>query len=500
MEAAKRERDVAARELDDAIRQAIRYLDGTNPSQRLVQQRISKINEREERLRRCHYTYCDKAKISVEDDEQKNYLSDKTDAAIDCTDKCTIFIDDLENELKFSLVTATNEEKLLEKEISRNQIESEVTVEEKFARDLMMKLNEILEMDITEEVMKLAKVYDEKLCESVDNLNKSWKLLISAYDSTAELDRLTNEKSGMKTTFQKTHSRAIVAIENFYADRQRALVERPVDDGRFPRRFSPASTSNPASLMVKPEKMKLPYFSGNIRNYARFKKNFKEIILPFYSDPIQQVYVIKENCLKGQAKILVENIEDMKAIWMRLDDKYGDKLDLVDVVIKDLENLPSMKINDDQKFIHLVDTLEKGLLDLEAIDATQEIANAYTVKMIETKISRQMYLSWLKVEDNIGDLDSNKSRFERIFGFLQKERRHRMRLMKRSPEVTGEKAALTYLKKQNSYGSRNENSKMNTIQKCLVHTNATHFTRKCRIFLEKSPEERAALVKEMKGC
>ena len=97
MEAAKRERDVAARELEDAVRQATRYLDGTNPSQRLIQQRISKINEREERLRRCHYTYCDKAKISVEDDVQMNYLSDKTDAAIDCTDKCTIFIDDMEN-------------------------------------------------------------------------------------------------------------------------------------------------------------------------------------------------------------------------------------------------------------------------------------------------------------------------------------------------------------------------------------------------------------------
>ena len=80
--------------------------------------------------------------------------------------------------------------------------------------------------------------------------------------------------------------------------------------------------------------MKLPVFSGNIRNYARFKKNFREIILPFYREPIHQVYVIKENCLTGQAKTLVENVEDMDAIWRRLDDKYDDTIDLVDVVIR----------------------------------------------------------------------------------------------------------------------------------------------------------------------
>ena len=88
--------------------------------------------------------------------------------------------------------------------------------------------------------------------------------------------------------------------------------------------------------------------------------------------------------MKGQAKLLVENIEDIEALWYRLDDKYGDKIDLVDIVIKDLESLSYMKVNDDPKFVQMVDTLEKGLVDLEAIGAREEIANAYTVKIIES--------------------------------------------------------------------------------------------------------------------
>ena len=46
-----------------------------------------------------------------------------------------------------------------------------------------------------------------------------------------------------------------------------------------------------------------------------------------------------------------------------------------------------MKSNDDLKSIQL--------LDLEVIDVHEEIANAYTVKIIESKIYRQLHLCWL---------------------------------------------------------------------------------------------------------
>ena len=61
-----------------------------------------------------------------------------------------------------------------------------------------------------------------------------------------------------------------------------------------------------------------------------------------------------------------------------------------------MEKIPVMKYNDDHMFISLVDILEKGLKDLEAIGVRHEIANAYTVKMVELKLNCPMYLAWLK--------------------------------------------------------------------------------------------------------
>ena len=73
MEAARREREVAWRELGDAIRQAERCLRSDNPTSRLVKQRMKRIDEQQENLRRRHYTFLEKAKLSVENEDEVAY-------------------------------------------------------------------------------------------------------------------------------------------------------------------------------------------------------------------------------------------------------------------------------------------------------------------------------------------------------------------------------------------------------------------------------------------
>ena len=88
----------------------------------------------------------------------------------------------------------------------------------------------------------------------------------------------------------------------------------------------------------------------------------------------------------------------MDAIWEKLVDRYGDKLPLVEVVIKELNETPALKGGEHRKFISMVDLLEKGLQDLDAIGAKSDIANAYVVQMLEGKLPSTLYLTWLKEE------------------------------------------------------------------------------------------------------
>ena len=267
---------------------------------------------------------------------------------------------------------------------------------------------------------------------------------------------------------------------------------------------------------IKPEKMKFPIFSGNIRTFARFKKDFSKIVVPFYADMFQTAYVMKESCLKGKAKSLVENIDDMDEIWKRLESKYGDKIDLVDLVISEINDVPSLKSNDDQKFIDLVDKLERGLIDLEAIDARRELANAYTVKTIERKLSRNVYMDWLKTEPGSDD------RFDKLFAFLVGERRRVEQLVRKNDtpkeiptkeksQRSGDGSFGTNTVQSNQNGDRRsatQDGQQNRQQNdgkivkntCLLHPSAAHFTRKCRAFLAKTTKERGDIIKKTQAC
>ena len=70
--------------------------------------------------------------------------------------------------------------------------------------------------------------------------------------------------------------------------------------------------------------------------------------------------------------------------------KYGDSIDIVDMVIEDIQKFQIPKQDIEVGFINLVDTVERGLLDLSAIDATSDIANAYTVNLLVKKLPKRI--------------------------------------------------------------------------------------------------------------
>ena len=75
------------------------------------------------------------------------------------------------------------------------------------------------------------------------------------------------------------------------------------------------------SLKLQP--MPLPKFDGEIREYPRFKDDFKNHVIPSISE-IQQPYVLK-SCLSGNPLEILKNVEyNIKEMWKRLDDKYAE--------------------------------------------------------------------------------------------------------------------------------------------------------------------------------
>ena len=92
------------------------------------------------------------------------------------------------------------------------------------------------------------------------------------------------------------------------------------------------------------EPIKRPTFDGNIGDYARFKKDFINQVLPEVNDDKNSAYVLK-SCLSKTPLEIVRNVDDdLASMWARLDEKYGKTSKFTDAVINKIKRFRSIKV------------------------------------------------------------------------------------------------------------------------------------------------------------
>ena len=174
---------------------------------------------------------------------------------------------------------------------------------------------------------------------------------------------------------------------------------------------------------LKIERMKLPTFSGKIRDYPRFKTDFQKYVAPSIKKG-SDAYILKEMCLKEEALELIKNVDDdTNAIWDRLDDRYGKASKLVDVIMYDIKTLKPVSDGEDKKFLELIDCIERSYLELKRVEMESEISNATIVSLIEERLPSTIKAQWfLLVSDHDSKIDET-NKFPHLLEFLQKHRR-----------------------------------------------------------------------------
>jgi hypothetical protein len=263
-----------------------------------------------------------------------------------------------------------------------------------------------------------------------------------------------------------------------------------------------SNLSNVKIFLYSSGKLSTPTFHGDIRTFAQFKGDFESVIAPYYPNKVHQVHLLKYTALKGPAKALVENMSDLDQIWNRLDSRYGNPLEIVTLVVNDIENLKFNSKDHDKGIVQLVDTLEKGVWDLEAVQSRHEISTAYTVKLLESKLPESILNKWYdKEEDLKSTSEESKPRFESLLKFLETERKHAERRMLLKGKPSEEKKDFNQKERNKNFsGNANGTDPLKVKDMCLIHPDATHFTRKCKAFRSKSVEERGKLVFDLKAC
>ena len=120
---------------------------------------------------------------------------------------------------------------------------------------------------------------------------------------------------------------------------------------------------------MKVKRLETPKFSGVMRNYPSFKRDYKLHVESYYG---KDTFALK-NCLTGEALGYVQAVDDdYDEMVKRLDFKYGRPDKLVNGILSELKGLRKCEEND-KKFVQIVNTIEKGYLDLKRLGLQHEL-------------------------------------------------------------------------------------------------------------------------------
>ena len=260
-------------------------------------------------------------------------------------------------------------------------------------------------------------------------------------------------------------------------------------------------------MELKLERMKMPTFSGNIRDYPRFKADFKKHVIPYIKNPDTVAYVLK-SCLSNAALEIVKNVDDdIDDMWKRLDEKYGRISKLTDAIMLELKQLRVLQEGDGQKFINFVDKIEKCYRDLSIIGKESEISNSSIVGLIEEKLPTSIKKQWcLQISNEDVDLDG-EDKFAAILSFLLKHRKateYDSSELRSTSSRQGTSTNVLHMSDESCIGS--EDSTISTIvtmesKPCWLHGRSSqHSILDCQRYMSKTPQERMTLATRHRVC
>ena len=213
-------------------------------------------------------------------------------------------------------------------------------------------------------------------------------------------------------------------------------------------------------------------------------------------------YILR-SCLEREPAETVKCVDDdIKKMWKRLDEKYGDPVKLTDAIINTIQDIRPIKEGANKRFIELVDAVEDGSKDLKRLGLEREITTTSSVSIIERKLAANIKREWAKLVSANNSTVNKTNKFPSLLSFLLSKKRAieydttELRLTTTSTI----KGSAHYAKtNKDSVERRGDNTRTQN-NKCLFHRESDHWTSESKFYLSKPNEDKMKILKEKGAC
>ena len=129
-------------------------------------------------------------------------------------------------------------------------------------------------------------------------------------------------------------------------------------------------------------------------------------------------YILR-SCLEKEPAETVKGIDDdIKEMWKRLDEKYGDPAKLTNTIINTIQDIRPIKEGEKKRFIELVDAVEDEYKDLKRLGLEREITTTSSVSIIERKLPANVKREWAKLISADNSMLDKTDKFPSLLNFL----------------------------------------------------------------------------------
>ena len=383
-----------------------------------------------------------------------------------------------------------------------------------------------------------------KIIKEVNIKRRGLKFEMSSLASCIDnLNQVSVDLSASAQVIQETHQRMKCQLERYLTSQRELVMELDDDEdvekelavcGRMEKLCLQASVSaaqrteeeektkitnqksSSSAFEIKLNRITLPTFEGDIREYARFKSEYMKIVKPAVRSNDDAVYILKNECLKKDAKEHVQNIDDdLEEIWRRLEDRFGRPELAARAFLSDMKQITPVAEGDTTKFIKLVDTVERGFKGLQRINMQEEIANATVVSTIEEKLPPSLKTRW-SIEVCCDEMQpstiqqgasrkESSNRFQQLLEFLL---RHRRAMEYSSADALQKKAMrvhespVHHVQLNHHVQLKTEDNNVNSARGpgCWIHSTNSHTIHECTAYANAHVNEKWDLVLNYRAC
>lgn len=249
-------------------------------------------------------------------------------------------------------------------------------------------------------------------------------------------------------------------------------------------------SSENTSCGFKMEKLKMPRFAGDVRDYTIFRSDFKHAVDTRYTK--RDAISLLRTSLQGRPLELIKVIgTDYDTAWSYLDSVYGDPRFVADTITQDITRFRPLRDGEDARFCDLVHLVQRSFSTLKEVGRPHDMDNNHMLALIEQRMCTDNHKVWARHLENSG----KGVTLAQLIAWMNTEMKSRMRAT--APlRCTGQPTRHPV----GHIGSDFNAPKSGLPNKCWICKNSSHWTDQCQKFVSLSLENRIKAVKENHAC